>query len=373
MALPSGFGIKAFGDDGFLRLHSDYSSIVYEGEATKVTNEGVYVTYNGDHSIAISDEVAVSNYGLGKFIQYEYTTNGSSIIPFYKPSSSGQRIVIADMSRVLNTNDPANNGTYKWVINVYYADSSPPNIYIFCPAADLTNTEMFADNDYGLFAYNDESKVVYSSSRKTLKIDDIVGITYSSLIKNDSKGNCSSAGCHVNFLPTETTTIQGTVTHTTDTIYHCITSAYGGLAYKNEATGDQCCKRWLGACVKRKGWSSYYGSWSSFRACISVEHGTNTYTVGWLGDVGGAYYQLLYGKCGWAISGLAGIIIGGVVGIFTGGLGLAALGAGVIGGLAAVALSEEISAPSFPVYNQDEVADTTNPNFLLSTKLSYYQ
>ena len=288
MAIPSGFGIKAFGDDGFLRLHSDYSSLVYEGEATKVTTEGTYVTYEGDHSIAISDAVAVSNYSLGKFIQYTYTTNGSSIIPFYKPSSSGQRIVIADMSRVLNTNNPSANGKYKWVINVYYADSLPPKIYIFCPASDLTNQEMLDGSDYGLVAYNDESKVVYSTNRKTLKIDDIVGITYSPFIKDNSKGSCSAAGCHVNFTPNQNTTIQGNVTHTTDTIYHCITSAYGGLAYSNEATGDQCCERWLGVCVKRKGWSSYYGSWSSFRACISVDQGTKNYTVGWLGDVGGA-------------------------------------------------------------------------------------
>ena len=61
------YGIKTFGDDGYVNLHSDYSSLVYVGEFSKETDP-VRPVYEGDYAIPILDYQNNNNYDQGWLI-----------------------------------------------------------------------------------------------------------------------------------------------------------------------------------------------------------------------------------------------------------------------------------------------------------------
>ena len=54
------YGIAAYGTDGKITFHSDYSSVVYVGEVAKNTTPTQPV-YTGSHHIAISSSLKESN------------------------------------------------------------------------------------------------------------------------------------------------------------------------------------------------------------------------------------------------------------------------------------------------------------------------
>ena len=87
------YGVAAYGTDGKLTFHSDYSSIVYGGEMSKTTDPA-RPTYTGDHHIAIDAATKSSNYNMGWIIQYNITLDVDYMVPFYKPAFNGQEIAI---------------------------------------------------------------------------------------------------------------------------------------------------------------------------------------------------------------------------------------------------------------------------------------
>ena len=90
------YGVAAFGSDGKLTFHSDYSSIVYAGEFTKEV-DATRPVYTGDHHIPITPALKNSNYDMGWIIQYKITLDVDYMVPFYKPAFNGQEIAIMDI------------------------------------------------------------------------------------------------------------------------------------------------------------------------------------------------------------------------------------------------------------------------------------
>ena len=66
------YGIKSYSDDGYLNLHSDYSSLVYVGEMS-VSVAPVRFQYSGDNSYTISLETSKLKYDQGYSVNFHIT------------------------------------------------------------------------------------------------------------------------------------------------------------------------------------------------------------------------------------------------------------------------------------------------------------
>ena len=351
------YGIAAYGEDGKLSFHSDYSSVVYAGEMLKSADPARPV-YVGDYHIAINAQTKTSNYEQGWIIQYRMELSSGYLIPFYKPAFTGQEIAIMDV---------VNEGT-TWVVNLLYSglDLQWPAIYAFAPLAELPSSAVSL-NDHGIVVYDENSDLVFTDSKHPLRVDEIIEITHNNDIKLASKGACgNSTTCHVNFTSDTSTTYTGSISNTTGKLYHIVPSAYGGLAYENSGSGTRNCGL-FGLFSRKYAWS--YKSWSSFRGTVKHPRGGTTHVAGWQGDFAGAAHQYTEGSCGFG--GFLGALIGVFLIIFTAG----AATPFVIGGALAGFVIGELTvgtAPSLKAYTTDETFDTSNPVNLLVTDTSYY-
>ncbi|MDB0024595.1 hypothetical protein N9E36_03895, partial [bacterium] len=255
------YGIKTFGDDGYINLHSDYSSLVYVGEFTKTTNP-VRPVYEGDYANAILDYNKVNNYDQGWLVQYEFEFDTDNLIPFYRPNYDGQEIGIID---VVNEGDV-------WVVNVLFKGDAGnfPRIFAFAPLTDIPTVTL---SDSGIAVYDEDSQLVFTDSQPPLRIDDVLTVQHPASIKTGARGSCGRDGtnCHVDFTSDQTTTHTGTVNNTNSKIYHVVPSAYGGLAFDNEGTFERSCGL-FGWGDRKYAWA--YRSWSSFRGTLTHPYGT---------------------------------------------------------------------------------------------------
>lgn len=356
------FGIAAFGSDNKLSFHSDYSSIVYAGQMTK-SADPVRPVYSGDHHVAISAAQKTSNYDMGWIIQYRITLDVDDMLPFYEPSFNNQEIGILDV---------INEGS-SWVVNLIYSSANSsgsdyPNIYAFAPISELPSVNL---NPFGIAVYDSNSNLVFTDSTRPLRIDDVVSITHPSSIKTGGRGACGSSNsgasnsCHINFTSDTSNSFSGSHTTTSNSIFHIIPSAYGGLAYENNGSGDYACG-FLNLFDRPYVWR--YRSWTSFRGTVKHPIGQTNHNTGWLGDYGGAAYQLNTGSCGFG--GFLGALIGVFLVVFTGGAALALVG-GALAGFVIGDLTSD-TAPSLKAYDNDSVFDTSNTVNLLVTDKSYY-
>ena len=96
------YGIKSYSDDGYLNLHSDYSSLVYVGEMS-VSVAPVQPQYGGDYSYPISSAEAATDYNQGFTVQYSYNLDTEYILPFYSPAVTYQEIAIIDIIKTGTT------------------------------------------------------------------------------------------------------------------------------------------------------------------------------------------------------------------------------------------------------------------------------
>ena len=349
------YGIKTFGDDGYINLHSDYSSLVYVGEFTKTTNP-VRPVYEGDYANAILDYNKVNNYDQGWLVQYEFEFDTDNLIPFYRPNYNGQEIGIID---VVNEGDV-------WVVNVLFKGDAGnfPRIFAFAPLTDIPTVTL---SDSGIAVYDEDSQLVFTDSQPPLRIDDVLTVQHPTSIKTGARGSCGRNGtnCHIDFTSDQTTTHTGTVNNTNSKIYHVVPSAYGGLAFLNEGTFERSCG-FLGWGDRKYAWG--YRSWSSFRGTLTHPYGTANHNTGWLGDFSGALYQQVSGSCGYG--GFLGALIGIVAVVFTGGIGLALIG-GALAGFVVGELTSPTS-PSLKAYENDEIFDQNSSYELLVTDAAYY-
>ena len=349
------YGIKTFDDDGYVNLHSDYSSLVYVGEFTKITNP-VRPVYEGEFSIAILDYNKVNNYDQGWLVQYEFEFDTDNLIPFYRPNFDGQEIGIVDVVNEGNT----------WIINALFKGDAGnfPRFFAFAPLTDIPTVTL---SDNGLAVYDEDSQLVFTDSQPPLRIDDVLTVQHPTNIRTAYRGTCGRDGtnCHVNFTSDQTTTHTGTVNNTNSKIYHVVPSAYGGLAFDNDGTFERSCGL-FGWGDRKYAWA--YRSWSSFRGTMVHPYGTAEHITGWLGDFSGALYQQKSGSCGYG--GFLGALIGIAAVVFTGGIGLALVG----GALAGFVVGELTSptAPGLKAYENDEVFDQNSSYELLVTDATYY-
>lgn len=349
------YGIKTFDDEGYINLHSDYSSLVYVGEFTKITNP-VRPVYEGEFSIAILDYNKVNNYDQGWLVQYEFDFDTDNLIPFYRPNYDGQEIGIVD---VVNEGD-------KWIINALFTGDAGnfPRFFAFAPLTDIPTVTL---SDNGLAVYDEDEQLVFTDSQPPLRIDDVLSVQHPTNIRTGARGSCGRDGtnCHVNFTSDQTTTHTGTVNNTNSKLYHVVPSAYGGLAFDNNGTFERSCGL-FGWGDRKYAWA--YRSWSSFRGTMTHPYGTANHNTGWLGDFSGALYQQKSGSCGYG--GFLGALIGIAAVVFTGGIGLALVG----GALAGFVVGELTSptAPGLKAYENDEIFDQNSSYELLVTDATYY-
>ena len=349
------YGIKTFDDEGYVNLHSDYSSLVYVGEFTKITNP-VRPVYEGDYSIAILDYNKNNKYDQGWLVQYEFDFDTDNLVPFYRPDYNGQEIGIVDV---------VNEGN-KWIINALFKGDAGnfPRFFAFAPLTDIPTVTL---SDSGIAVYDEDSQLVFTDSQPPLRIDDVLTVQHPTSIRTGARGTCGRNGtnCHINFTSDQSTTHTGTVNNTNSKIYHVVPSAYGGLAFSNEGTFERSCG-FLGWGDRKYAWG--YRSWSSFRGTLTHPYGTADHNTGWLGDFSGALYQQVNGSCGYG--GFLGALIGIVAVVFTGGIGLALVG----GALAGFVVGELTSptAPGLKAYENDEIFDQNSSYELLVTDAAYY-
>jgi hypothetical protein len=357
------FGIAAYGDDNKIAFHSDYSSVVYAGEMTKTTAP-VRPVFLGTSHNSISASQKSSNYDMGWIVQYSIDLDVDYMLPFYKPYFNGQEVGIMDM---------VNEGS-TWVVNLIYWDtyngagSMTPRVFAFAPIAELPSSSVTL-NDYGIAVYDASGDIVFTDSKKPLRIDDVVTMTPPSSIRTASKGYCGANGqtCHVNFTSDQTSTTYGNGYASHESLYHIIPSAYGGLAFNSSGTGSQNCG-WLGIGTQHYAWN--YRSWSSFRGTVKTIFSTqfsNRHEAGWLSEYGGAGYQIGYGGCG--LGGFLGALLGVLLAVATGGISLALIG-GALAGFAVGSISVG-TTPTLKAYQNDANFDT-NPVKMLITRTSYY-
>ena len=349
------YGIKTFGDDGYVNLHSDYSSLVYVGEFAKETDP-VRPVYEGDYAIPILDYQKNNNYDQGWLIQYTFDFDTDNLIPFYRPAFDGQELGIIDV---------VNEGS-TWVVNALYQGNPGdfPRFFAFAPLKDLSNVTL---SDSGLVVYDSDSNLVFTDSKRPLRIDDVLTVQHPSSIKTGARGSCGRNGtsCHLNYTSDQTTTYTGAVNNTNSKIYHVVPSAYGGLAFDDDGTYKRSCG-FLGLGDRKYAWA--YRSWSSFRGTLKHPYGTANHLTGWLGDFSGAMYQQKSGSCGYG--GFLGALIGIVAVVFTGGVGLALIG-GALGGFVVGELTSPTS-PSLKAYENDAIFDQNSSYELIVTDATYY-
>lgn len=354
------FGIKSYGDDGYLNLHSDYSSMVYIGQMS-VNVAAARLVYTGDGAETITSARLTSNYDLGYIIQYRIQGSYSHIVPFYIPNFDGQEIAIMDMY---------DGGTY-WDVNVLFSGTSSqrPAVHVFAPLTEISNPQQ---SDYGLTVYDGSGDIVFTDRYKPLRVDDIVTVTHPSSIKTNSRGSCGNdAACDINYSPNQSSTATGSVSNTSSKMYHVITSAYGGLAYTNSGSYSKTCN-----IIGKRKYAWAYQSWASFRGTLKHPRNTANHTTTYAGDFCGKIHQLKSSNCGFsgflgAIIGLIGIVLAPVT--FGASLTLTA-GVAITAAIVGFAVGEALSpsTPSLRAYENDAIFDTANTQNLIMTDADYY-
>jgi len=350
------YGLKSYDDDGYINLHSDYSSLVYAGEMTESASP-VRPVYAGSNAISIQDYEKNTYYDQGWVMQFTIDLNVDYLIPFYRPDYNGQEVGILDV---------VNEGT-TWVVNLVFggANTNKPRVFAFAPLTELPSSQVTINN-YGAVVYDGSGNLVFTDAMQPLRVDDVLTISHPSSIRTAARGSCANSNnCHVNFTSDQSTTYTGSTSNTDAKIYHVVPSAYGGLAFSNDGGFTRSCGFFnLGSRPYR--WA--YKSWASFRGAVKHPYGSATHTTGWLGDFSGGVHQQVSGSCGY--SGFLGALIGIAAVIFTGGIGLAVLG----GALTGFVIGEltVASAPSLRAYEQDGVFDQNKSYQLIMTDASYY-
>ena len=350
------YGLKSYGDDGYINLHSDYSSLVYAGEMTESASP-VRPVYAGSNAISIQDYEKNTNYDQGWVMQFTIDLNVDYLIPFYRPNYNGQEVGILDV---------VNEGT-TWVVNLVFGGSNTnkPRVFAFAPLTELPSSQVTINN-YGAVVYDGSGDLTFTDAMQPLRVDDVLTISHPSSIRTAARGSCANSNnCHVNFTSDQSTTYTGSTSNTDAKIYHVVPSAYGGLAFSNDGSFSRSCG-FFGLGNRPYRWA--YKSWASFRGAVKHPYGLASHTTGWLGDFSGGVHQQVSGDCGY--SGFLGALIGIAAVVFTGGIGLAVLG----GALTGFVIGEltVASAPSLRAYEQDGVFDQNKSYQLIMTDASYY-
>jgi hypothetical protein len=356
------FGVKVVGEDGFLRLHSDYSSITYVGKVLNFSTPSK-VKYSGDGSQGISDADMINVFNVGWLVQCKYDAIPcDAIVPFYKPFFSGQQVCIVDVEKV-------GNG---WVITLLYSGSSTsiPAVYMFAPMVNIPQATALS-GDPSVSVFDAAGKVVFSSSKKILKVDDVVSITYPSTARTnatsagDVKAN-SSVQCTGNVVPNEYS------------IFHLVTSGYSGTVYKASSSGTSKCScsglPFGGeVCLGKRSWANITHYWTSCRGAVTHTFGSSSYSVGWLGDSAGKYYKYSASSCKTIFDDPIGAFLGVLGVLFVG--ATFGLGTSFLIGLAIIAISVNgVSSkpPSVAFYENNEVHDISSSTMLV-TDSRYYE
>lgn len=353
------YGIKVISDDGYINLHSDYSSLVYGGEFTRI-QDPVRPVYQGDYAIGISEYEKDAFYDMGYITQYSFTTTWplSKVVPFYHPAFNGQEVAIMDI---------VNDGGNTWVVNLIFDGnaSTPPRLFVFVDMKDIQN--YLNSSGYGITVFDPLGDIIFNDQVRPLRVDSVTLIEHPTEIKTNDRGGCSNttgAECHINFSSTTNADFTG-ATGASTKLYHIVPTTYGGLAYQSEGAYNRSCG-FLGLGTRKYAWA--YQSWASFRGTVRAFNGSTVLRAGWKADFAGGAYQLANSSCGY--SGILGALIGIIAVVLTGGAALAVIG-GALAGFAVGSLTTP-STPSVKVYDQDETHDTNNPAAMMVTDASYY-
>lgn len=348
------WGIKTYDDSGYINLHSDYSSIVYYGEMS-VSTPPVQPMYQGESYFDIT-AYKTTRYDMGWTIQFVLgNINTSFLLPFYRPVYSGQQIAVLDVVRKDSTT---------WIVNLLYQGTPDqiPRVFAFAPLNAIPRPPL---SNRGLHVFDASGGLVFTDSKRPLRVDDVVTIKHPASIKTGDRGGCGNdSNCHINYTSDQVASYTGTFTNTSTKLYHIVPSAYGGLAYKNQGSGSNSCG-FLDLGTREYAW--VYQSWASFRGTVGHIYNTTEHRAEWLGDFAGGFHQYKEGDCG--LSGILGAILGAIAVVFT--LG-AALPFVIGGALLGFAVAGVPAAPSLRAYDADRVFDTNNASNLIITDASYY-
>lgn len=353
------YGLKVTTDDDYIALHSDYSGMVYVGEMTQVTTTPSIVVYDGADAVEITE--SNNNYFLGKHVQYRYQSDVEYIVPFYMPVSA-QWVTVMEC---------IHSGGY-WYVDILYKGGVPPRVFVFAQLSELNPT---VKTGYGINVFNSSSKPVFTSNEKPLRITSIEEITYPSTYSDNTcpQGTALAADAHVDFSTPgiNMKTLPGIANYSSDMMYSCIPSAYGGSHYTNTPpkTSENCdCTdrplvggRW---CTSKKYTSKGYSSWVSYRGAITIGN-TGIYTT-YVHDSAGAIYKEKKGICGlpllveWLFNKYFVLLSFDPTNIFSG------------LGTAANYVYGALTRPDVQVYDKDKIYDQNKVDTMLVTKASYY-
>jgi hypothetical protein len=332
------FGIKSYGEDGYLNLHSDYGNIVYIGHPN-----------SNNTPTAIQVDIPESQYykfNLGWTIVYYVNTLVDFIIPFYKPAFLGQEVAIRDVFK----------NTAGWEITLVFSGGATniPEIYLFSDLASAPNNGESSgpDAQYGVRVMDANGNITFRTDRKILKVDSITEIVAPTAIRvaavsGSSCKSTSTCDQWFDLTPDTFTYPQLDAPVTDNTIFSLISDSYGSVSGKWNKSWDRCCNS---ICTRKRKYVSLYATWCNYVSSLRHVSG-NTMQCGWIGAEAGKFFQAKDSPCRTSLGGWFDSLLSSIT------LGLIDLGP---------------DDPSLPGYQDPYVIQSTNNGYLLVSSASYY-
>jgi len=213
---------------GKVVAHSDYSSLVLADYfdvginiAGKVSDTNIRrIWYNGTNSV----EYNAAFFDVGYTATGKWTTNVdySFILPFFKCGVLGQRVALTQFYKI---------DAYTWGYQVTYDGESTqtPKLYLFGKIAEM-NPNKSPAGTYGLELVDSTNKIVYSTERPCLRVDEAI------LLNAPTSIGPASINGHSNINYDVSNTNTYTVAHELDlnTLYSFMSIAYTGVGDKYE-------------------------------------------------------------------------------------------------------------------------------------------
>lgn len=365
------YGIKVFGNDNKLALHSNYASAVFLGKAEKLVEGPSRLLYTGKSHV---DVPYTSTQPTELTASLEFSYSGfeyGAIIPFVKPAFDGQVFGITDMTKDEKV----------WTFNIIFSGGVDdiPKIYVFGNRAILHGPQGNLP-EYGLIVRDQYDTVTYSTGDVLLRVDDVFPISYPAVGNekqdaykqeiqdnlestpegypprpdqlNSSNGPSAASGDNADLRNTNTISNSTNEAISSDTMIHVIPGSYGVLGWSDsDEWTDTCGCCGLGSREKHR----FYMAWTSYRGAVSFNAGSTTVTTTYAGEYSGAIRDYSEGGCG--ITGFLGLLVDTFVYVATFGM---------------VTLFPGGSPRSLLVKGQPEAHDFEEDQMALTTKASYY-
>lgn len=294
------YGIAAFNNDGKLTFHSDYASTVFLEKITTPTETIRAFTKEEEGNNATkgytSEEFLVGFVSVYVFTPSNYE---GGFMPFFKPLvGSGYH---APLSFYFDSSKS------KWVAVVLHeVETLPPEIYLFGPLSGITNVT--DDLEAGIQVFDANGGIVLHPDYTPLQVDGIRRTYFpqGSVTSFDPLNPSTDDVATLNALKTDLRpTLRATaetpcIIADGDSMYSWTSNAYAFVRTEVVDNRKRCCKKFIGACVKKRATQTVTLRWTGYRGVIKY-HDPNRLMLSYLGDQGGKYLAYGQGSCGWDI------------------------------------------------------------------------